>query len=72
MRRTIVLASVAAVAVAGGLISFSLVGTGTAQKQAALPEKAMELELVTGAITARRETAPPQALAPGGRVFVAR
>ena len=64
MRRTIVLASVAAVAVAGGLISFNLVGTGTAQKQAALPEKAMESELVTGAITARRETAPPQALAP--------
>lgn len=64
MRRTIVLASAAAVAVAGGLISFSLVGMGTAQKQTALPAKAAEPELVTGAITPRREMAPPQALAP--------
>lgn len=58
------MASAAAVAVAAGLISFSLVGKGTAPKQAALPAKITESELVTGSIAPRREMAPPQTLAP--------
>ncbi len=66
MRRTVVLASAAAVAVmvTGGLIGFGLFGMGTAQKQAPPAAKVAEAELVTGTIAPRRETAPPQALAP--------
>ena len=57
-------AAAVAVTVTGGLIGFGLFGMGTAQKQAPPAAKVAEAELVTGTIAPRRETAPPQALAP--------
>src|SRR4029079_8500918 len=48
----------------GCLSAFGLFGMGPAQKEAPPAAKVAEAELVTGTIAPRRETAPPQALAP--------